>query len=218
MGSTLDLFLNPTQSLLLNQSLSRSTISQCTNRTPSNTLSLILSSTPSLLTNHTLSHILSPTPSLNTSSRSTSPIPSNTLNPILNLSLTIPMGPQHLHPSMSLFMNQLTLNQLITSRRISRSTQSQAPSHTTHLKNHTTHPSKSPTIHLSQNHTTLHPNNRLILNHRHTTPHRTSTTPTRSLAMDMRPRMEHLHLPLFMHIHHQLLHHRQHLHLQQTQR
>merc|ERR1712083_1168656 len=116
------------------------------------------------------------------------------LNPILNLSLTIPMGPQHLHPSMSLFMNQLTLNQLITSRRITRSTQSQAPSHTTHL---------------SQNHTTLHTNNRLILNHRHTTPHRTSTTPTRSLAMDMRPRMEHLPHPLFMHIHHQLLHHRQ---------
>merc|ERR1719233_2632865 len=109
--STLDLFLNPTQSLLLNQSLSPSTTSQCTNRTPS-----------------------------------------NTLNPILNPSLTIPMLPHHLHPSMSLFMNQLTLSQLITSRRITRSTQSQAPSHTTHLKNHTTHHSKSPTIHLSQNH------------------------------------------------------------------
>merc|ERR1719233_1344534 len=135
--STLDLFLNPTQSLLLNQSPSPSTISQYTNRTPSNTLSL------------------------NTSSRSTSPIPSNTQNLILNPSLTIPMLPHHLR--MSLFMNQLTLNQPITSRRITRSTQSQAPSrtthlnknHTTHLKNHTTHLSKSPTIHLSQNHTTL---------------------------------------------------------------
>merc|ERR1712083_972033 len=140
-----------------------------------------------------------------------SPIPSNTQNPILNLSLTIPMLPHHLHPSMSLSMNQLTLNQLITSRRITRSTQSQA-------KSHTTHHSKSPTIHLSKNHTTLHTNHRLILNHRHTTPHRTSITPTLSPAMDMRPRMEHLHHPLFMHIHHQLLHHRQQHHLLQIQR
>merc|ERR1711911_562713 len=154
------------------------------------------------------SHILNPTLSQNTSSRSTSPIPSNTLNPILNLSPTILMG---LHPSMSLFMNQLTLNQLITSRRITRSTQSQALSRTTHL-------SKSPTIHLSQNHTILHTNHRLTLSQRHTIPHRTSITPTLSPAMDMHPRMEHLHHPLFMHMHHQLLHHRQQLHLQQTQR
>merc|ERR1719233_53908 len=197
--STLDLFLNPTQSLLLNQSLNPSTISQGTNHIPSITLSPILSSTPSLLTNHTLIHIL---------------------NLTLNLSLIIPMLPHHLHPSMSLFMNHLTLSQLIT-----RNTQSQAPSHTTHLKshtthlkNHTTHLSKSPTIHLSQNRTTLRTNHRLILNHRHTTPLRTSITPTLSPAMDMRPRMEHLHPPLFMHIHHQLLHHRQHLHLLQIQR
>merc|ERR1719233_2150562 len=123
-------------------------------------------------------------------------------------------------------MNKLTLNQLITSRRITRSTQSQAPSrtthlnknHTTHLKNHTTHLSKSPTIHLSQNRTTLHTNHRLIQNHRHTTPHRTSITPTLSPAMDMRPRMEHLHPPLFMHIHPQPLHHLQQPHLQQTLR
>merc|ERR1719233_2082477 len=92
-------------------------------------------------------------------------------------------------------MNQLTHNQLITSRRITRSTQSQAPSRTTHLKSPTTHLSKSLTIHLSQNHTTLHTNHRLILNHRRTTPHRTSITPTLSQAMDMRPRMEHLKSP-----------------------
>merc|ERR1711911_406016 len=146
------------------------------------------------------SHILNPTLSQNTSSRSTSPIPSNTLNPILNLSPTILMG---LHPSMSLFMNQLTLNQLITSRRITRSTQSQALSRTTHLnKNHTIH----------------HTNHRLTLSQRHPIPHRTSITPTLSPAMDMHPRMEHLHHPLFMHMLHQLLHHRQQLHLQQTQR
>merc|ERR1719425_158650 len=160
-------------------------------------------STLDLSLNPTLSLLLSPTLSLNTNSRSTSPIPSNTLNPILNLSLTIPMLPLHLHPSMSLFMNQLTLNQLITSRRITRSTQSQALSRTTHLKSPTTHLSKIPTTHLSQH---------------HITPHRTSITPTLSPAMVMRPRMEHLHHPLFMHIHHQLLHHRQHHHLKQTQR
>merc|ERR1712212_966921 len=98
--------------------------------------------------------------SLNTSSRATSPIPSNTQNLILNLSLTIPMLPHHLLPSMSLLMNHLTLSQLIT-----RNTQSQAPSRTTHLnKNHTTH----------------HTNHRRILNHLHTTPHRTSITPTLS--------------------------------------
>merc|ERR1719193_2246804 len=103
---------------------------------PLSTLDLFLNPT------HTLSHILNPTLSPNTSSRSTSPIPSNTLSLILNLSLTLLMLPHHLHLSMSLLMNQLTLNQLITSRRITRSTQSQAPSPTTHLKNHTTHLSK----------------------------------------------------------------------------
>merc|ERR1719425_123037 len=175
-------------------------------------------STLDLSLNPTLSLLLSPTLSLNTNSRSTSPIPSNTLNPILNLSLTIPMLPLHLHPSMSLFMNQLTLNQLITSRRITRSTQSQALSRTTHLKSPTTHLSKIPTTHLSQNHITLHTNHRLILSPHHTTPHRTSITPTLSPAMVMRPRMVHLHHPLFMHIHHQLLHHRQHHHLQQIRR
>merc|ERR1719431_2051020 len=189
----LDLTLNHTQSLLLNQFLSPSITSQCTNRI----LNLILSRTQSLPTNRTPNPILS----LNTSSLFTSLTPSNTQNLILNLNLTILTGPPLLNPSTSQFMNptlrQLTSHTQSKHRRITLLTQSQSPSHTIHRNpSHTTNLSPSLTTHLSQNLITLHTNLRPTLSRRHTTHHRTSTgiipTPLNPATVT-HPLMEHIH-------------------------